>query len=1223
MKKLVFADSRGQHRPAGSTHTLFSQRLYALEGLQVDHYLCPFKWTTTLDFFESFSLDRLRQYDRVVLYTGIVDWSPRKLSNARDDLYENHNEANLGALKLNTEDYRKKIVNRKKATFDRIFGEDAMRRHLAAPFEVTYEGEPTINMYSLAMAEHGLLPRLQSLPNLVFINANRFVAGWRGDYSRERPANISITHAYSDLFSRQLGDRVVDLRVWDDEDIKRFTCDNLHLSAAGNEYIFNELCKKLGLKTPTHSMSMTKTHLISSDPAKAASFVGLVAANRALRDGDNEGAYAKAKRLFEESGRASHFHTALIAARRTQKQSHLNDLFNAAERLGTTDAPPDSAESAYLRRFAFVLLNVSKRRVAELAARPRLSSQELLQLEAKLCDPGVLQQFIKLRTDIVEARVRDEFRHILHYPQTFPYNYLTDYQANVAKPRPAGAPRVKSVTLIYPIKNRSQRTLVSLLSLGQAYRTWIASTARPRLSIDVIVAEDQGNDAFDASKLSSLPFDSRHLVIETGVKWTRSGLINQGLNVAKGDFVAFVDADVLFPTDFLVRLSHTLNGVDVSDRVFAFNMFETHTHAKEGKLHSAGMPYSYMWGLLRKHALAVGGFSEAFIGWGSEDRDFEYRVCQKQGLKALSSLYLPGQPYVLHLSHDVRTGNEHRDENVAQLSRVKAGASVEELVAKPALQIRQIGQTRVLARSDLRATKPALLKQGAARREKTLVIMGNGPSLGEIMNNSELLQTLRGYDTFGLNAAYRAYDRYDFYPTYFGSFDFRVCDSHAEAFSELVRGQNPIKRFFFAKQSVFDNQTKAHQRFQVINFRAAPQGVSRQTKLSASFDDFDDCGSSGTNAVQAGYLMGYRHFILLGVDCNYVEILDGVKDLDGIRYEVVDEIKSNPNYWFEGYQIKGDKFHKPNEKDIQLVSWAKLDTLLSNADGYISNCSLVSKLPMFDILSFGRRSAAIGNLFLVMSCAAYSERIAALRERYAGHLRPGDQVLYVIGGSDRNFLGEDAVLHLTAGDLYEDLPQKVQAAIEFCVKNLDFERIIKVDDDIHVNFDNLYEAMPRVADHAYLGRRTPTRAGITPSSSWHFGKVSPGSLNEGLHHKVEGPPEFWAGGGMYVLSRDAASHLATTLAHQAAHFHLYEDFMVGDLLARQDIQAQPWDELPVSEGRDWCITNLRDIMSEDLKSVRDPARMRRAISVHCGPYPPYYKVSDMEMRDLFRLFDAT
>jgi len=45
---------------------------------------------------------------------------------------------------------------------------------------------------------------------------------------------------------------------------------------------------------------------------------------------------------------------------------------------------------------------------------------------------------------------------------------------------------------------------------------------------------------------------------------------------------------------------------------------------------------------------------------------------------------------------------------------------------------------------------------------KTLFIMGNGPSLGEIMNDPKKLQLLRNNHTFGLNAAYRAYEKYNF-----------------------------------------------------------------------------------------------------------------------------------------------------------------------------------------------------------------------------------------------------------------------------------------------------------------------------------------------------------------------------------------------------------------------------------------------------------------------------
>lgn len=1221
MRILNFTDSRGQFRPAGSTHAMYGERLAALPGVEVDNVLCPYKWTTTLDFLESFPADQLERYDHIVLYTGIVDWSPRRLSNARHDLYDARIEKNLGGLRLNSLDYGKKIVNCKKPTFDRVFGEAAMQAHLARPFDVAYEGEPTINMYSLEMARTALLPRLLALPRLVFVSANRFLPDWRGDYPRERPANIGLTHAYSDLFSDTLGDRVVDLRAWGPADIKRYTCDNLHLTGPGSDYIFDELRKKLGIHGARVHMT-TSRNLPALTAEQSPQFTGMLAANRALREGDNDAAYAKARKLFEGSGLSIHFHTALIAATRAAKPALLQDLFAAADRLGRSEVGPDSAEGAYLRRFSFLLLHSAKRRIAELAARPRLSAAELQQLETKLGDPAALQNFIRARTEIVASRMQDEFRHVIRFPMPFPYNYLSDYAANRPSLRTRAQPRVKSVTFIYPVKNRSRRTLVSLLSLQASYRNWLASSPRPSLALEVVVVEDQGPDAIDDAALAGLPFDLRHLVVDTGVAWTRSGLINQGLAVASGEFVAFVDADVLFPEAFMSRLARMLDEVDATDAMFAFNMFETHSHVKEGQLHSAGMPYSYLWGLLRKHALAVGGFNEDFVGWGSEDRDFEHRACRKQNLRTLSSLFLPGQPYVLHLSHDVRTGSERRGANIALLQEVRSEASADALVAKPKLRVEHIRTLKHLASYNLRALKPSLADAPDARRAKTLVIMGNGPSLGPIMNDPEMLQVLRGLDTFGLNAAYRAYDRYGFYPTFFGSFDFRVCDSHAQAFAELVHGQNPIRRFFFAKQDVFDDATKAHPRFQRIGFRPAPRGVSVQTEMSRSFDRFDDCGSSGTNAVQAGYLMGYRHFILLGVDCNYVEILDGVKDLDGIRYEVVDDIKENPNYWFEGYQVKGDKFHKPNEKDIQLVSWDKLDRLLGDADGRISNCSLVSKLPMFDILPFAVCSAPVRNLFLVISCAAYGARVAALRQRFEANLRPGDRVLYVVGGADRNVLDADSVLHVTAGDFYEDLPQKVQAAIEFCVKNLEFERLIKVDDDIHIHFDNFYAALPEVARHPYLGRRTPTRPGITPSAVWHFGKVTPGSLSEDVPFKVEGPPDYWAGGGMYVIRRDAAVHLATPFAHQVAHRHLYEDFMVGDLLARHGVRAQPWGDLAEAGGSDWCITDLREIMADDLRTVRDEARMRRAVSIHCGPYPPYYRVDERQLQGLLEVFSA-
>lgn len=66
---------------------------------------------------------------------------------------------------------------------------------------------------------------------------------------------------------------------------------------------------------------------------------------------------------------------------------------------------------------------------------------------------------------------------------------------------------------------------------------------------------------------------------------------------------------------------------------------------------------------------------------------------------------------------------------------------------------------------------------------KLLVILGNGPSLGDI--DFDLLRD-NNIDTFGLNMAFRKYKELDFIPTYFGCFDYVVCRHNVKEFSQLV-----------------------------------------------------------------------------------------------------------------------------------------------------------------------------------------------------------------------------------------------------------------------------------------------------------------------------------------------------------------------------------------------------------------------------------------------------
>ena len=168
---LIYADSRGQHKAAGSTHELFAERLIRDNRFIVDMYLSPMKWTTTLDFLETFSEDQLASYDHIILFTGIVDWSPRPVTSAKESVYDNVTEHTWKAQHLieafdPTSIPTTRIINNKKEIFDKVFDHQVTTNYLNRPFVHEYAGEKTINMYSHDSAKNKLIPRLKKIENL-------------------------------------------------------------------------------------------------------------------------------------------------------------------------------------------------------------------------------------------------------------------------------------------------------------------------------------------------------------------------------------------------------------------------------------------------------------------------------------------------------------------------------------------------------------------------------------------------------------------------------------------------------------------------------------------------------------------------------------------------------------------------------------------------------------------------------------------------------------------------------------------------------------------------------------------------------------------------------------------------------------------------------------------------------------------------------------------------
>ena len=226
----------------------------------------------------------------------------------------------------------------------------------------------------------------------------------------------------------------------------------------------------------------------------------------------------------------------------------------------------------------------------------------------------------------------------------------------------------------------------------------------------------------------------------------------------------------------------------------------------------------------------------------------------------------------------------------------------------------------------------------------TILVMGNGPSLKHIDFNK-----LKDIDTFGLNSAYRAYYRMNWWPTYHGCFDYRVTESHKEEFKKLTLGNNSIKRFFYL-QKVSDSErlTKITLNRSSGNFSQGPIWQNSE----ADFDKFNDGGNSGVNACRVSVCMGYKKIILAGVDCNYQEIIDGASlkktgTSDFLQMEKTPEV--NPNYWFDDYQQKGDIFNVPRTNVFQRPGWETLSRQAKNEGIEIINCSKGTKLTCFPI----------------------------------------------------------------------------------------------------------------------------------------------------------------------------------------------------------------------------------------------------------------------------------
>jgi hypothetical protein len=95
------------------------------------------------------------------------------------------------------------------------------------------------------LGEH-IIPKLKAVENLVLIGCSPILQDWLGNYWRDRPQNMNMILDYSDKCKSEL-EYFIDVSKWSEDEIQKFTIDNIHLSPEGFNYIHQLIKAKLSL----------------------------------------------------------------------------------------------------------------------------------------------------------------------------------------------------------------------------------------------------------------------------------------------------------------------------------------------------------------------------------------------------------------------------------------------------------------------------------------------------------------------------------------------------------------------------------------------------------------------------------------------------------------------------------------------------------------------------------------------------------------------------------------------------------------------------------------------------------------------------------------------------------------------------------------------------------------------------------------------------------------
>ena len=219
-----------------------------------------------------------------------------------------------------------------------------------------------------------------------------------------------------------------------------------------------------------------------------------------------------------------------------------------------------------------------------------------------------------------------------------------------------------------------------------------------------------------------------------------------------------------------------------------------------------------------------------------------------------------------------------------------------------------------------------------------IVVIGNGPSLRDFD-----FTKLSKLNSIGMNIAFRYWRKINWYPTYYCCMDSYVIQHHAKDIEELVNDKTNHIQLFFLKKCICRKAPNLKNNKRVIFW----EDICKDNAFEGEHY------TTGSLSVRFAIYLGFKKIYIIGIDGKYIEKIKECEHLNGTKLKITEDISHNPNYFFDGYQKKGDLYNIPNpeiyNKDIcNCVDCNGKPYYNTNVHTYslecIQNCILRNKL---------------------------------------------------------------------------------------------------------------------------------------------------------------------------------------------------------------------------------------------------------------------------------------